>query len=249
MNKEESILISNIEDKIEKCISRYTTTKSNFLDLNQRSLAEHICNYRKDFFYLFYGGYEDAERTIVIFSPEHIDLEQDNPLEILRVHHNGHNNLTHRDYLGSLMGLGIKREMIGDILVRNDGADIIILKEVSTFLQQNYTNAGNASLGTGIYTIEELMLPEAHFKEKTDTVASLRIDSIIASIFSLSRTKSQEAIKAGLVFVNSKQCIKADYLINEGDKIVLRGKGKAVLSEIGKTTRKNRTVIVSKKYL
>ena len=131
--KEDEILLAGIEDKIQQSLDYYTTTYSNFLDMRQRTLAEKLCKEVKGLRYIFYGGYEDAERTIAVFLPDYASLEDDNPLSLLRISHDGHKELSHRDYLGSLLGLGIKREMIGDILVRKNGADAIILKEIGDY--------------------------------------------------------------------------------------------------------------------
>jgi len=186
---------------------------------------------------------------VAVFLPEYFSLEDSNPLDLLRISHNGYKELSHRDYLGSLMGLGIKREMIGDILVRNDGADIIILKSISQFLFTNYEKAGRTNLKADILPIDLLLVPEIRYESKRDTVASLRLDSVTASAFSMSRGMAAEAINEGRVFVNNQLCQKADRLVKEGDKLTLRGKGKAILEKVGDLTRKDRTVIIIKRYI
>lgn len=249
MEKDDSILLANLENKIDQCLEQSIITSSNFLDMRQKSLAEGICRRRKGLAYTFYGGYEDAERTVAIFLPDYARLEDDNPLAMLRIIQDGYQELSHRDYLGSLTGLGIKREMIGDILVRSDGADVIVLKKIAEFLLHHYEKAGRVCLNVKIMPIESLIIPEVRFEVKRDTVASLRLDNVIASAFSLSRSKAAEAINEGIVFINGLECDKTDRLVKEGDKLVLRGKGKAMLETIGGITRKDRTVIVIKKYL
>lgn len=212
-------------------------------------MSERICRGQKGLRYSFYGGYEDAERTVVIFLPDYAKLEEHNPLALLRITQDGYKELSHRDYLGSLIGLGIKREMIGDILVRKDGADVIITKDIGNFLLYNYGKAGRVYLNVEILPMEDIIIPEARFEEKKDTVASMRLDNVIASAFSLSRGRAAEAINSGIVFLNGLQCEKTDRLVKEGDKLVLRGKGKAKLKTVGGTTRKDRIFIVIEKYL
>lgn len=258
---EEQLLTGVIEDKIKQCSEYYSIANSLFLDLRQRTQAERICSKHRPLQYGFYGGYEDAERTLAVFFPEYIDLsektmeeylkenEEDNPLTVLTVQHSGARSLTHRDYLGSLIGLGIKREMIGDILVADDRADIFILKEISDFLLTHYFQAGRVSLTTKLQSIDRLIVPERRVEEKKDTVASLRLDNVIASAFSLSRGKAVEAIAGGIVFVNGLQMDKPERIIKEGDKLVLRGKGKAVLKAVSGLTRKDRIFIIIEKYL
>jgi RNA-binding protein YlmH len=147
------------------------------------------------------------------------------------------------------MGLGIKREMIGDILVREDGADIVVIKDMADFLLYHYEKAGRTSLKAEIVSIDQIIVPENRFEEKRDTVASLRLDNLVASAFSVSRGRAAEAIAGGLVFVNGLQSEKADRQIKEGDKVVLRGKGKILLKSVGGVTRKDRISIVIHKYI
>lgn len=249
MLKEDVILLDNIERKIDQSIEYGKFTSSSFLDMHQRNLAESVCRRRTGLSYTFYGGYQDAERTVAVFPPEHARLEDHNPLALLRITHNGYKELSHRDYLGSLIGLGIKREMIGDILVRKDGADIIVLKNIVEFLSINYEKAGKVNLRLEIMPVGSLIIPDARFEIKRDTVASLRLDSVVASAFSMSRSLAAEAINDGNVFINSQLCEKTDRLVKEGDKLTLRGKGKAILETVGTVTRKDRIVIVIKRYL
>lgn len=249
MTKEEDILIHYIEKRIEQCLEFGKFAYSNFLDMHQRNLVQSVCNRWRGLNYLFYGGYEDAERTVAVFLPEYFNLDDSNPLALLRISPNGHKELSHRDYLGSLMGLGIKREMIGDILVRSDGADIIVLKTISQFLHSNYEKAGRINLKADILPIDLLIVPEMGYETKRDTVASLRLDSVAASAFSMSRGMAAKAINEGRVFVNNQLCQKSDRLVKEGDKITLRGKGKAILEKVGGLTRKDRTVIIIKRFI
>lgn len=247
--KEDTILLAGIEDKIRQCLAYDIMTNSAFLDMRQRTLAEALCRQQKGLRYCFYGGYEEAERTAAVFLPDYAELEDDNPVALLRIAQDGHRTLSHRDYLGSLLSLGIKREMIGDILVRTNGADIVIIKDMAEFLLCHYEKAGRTSLKAEVISIGEIIVPENRFEEKKDTVASLRLDSLIASAYSMSRGRAAEAIEGGMVFVNGLQSVKADRQIKEGDKLVLRGKGKVLLHSVGNVTKKNRISIVFHKYI
>lgn len=247
--KEDTILLAGIEDKIVQCLENYMVTNSVFLDMRQRTLAEVPCRQYKGLRYCFYGGYEEAERTVAVFLPDYAELAEHNPLALLRITQDGHRELSHRDYLGSLMGLGIKREIVGDILVRENGADIVIIKDMGDFLLYHYEKAGRTALKAEIVPIEEIIVPEGRFEEKRDTVASLRLDNVIASAFSTSRGKAAEAIERGIVFVNGLQSEKSDWQIKEGDKLVVRGKGKVLLKTVGGVTKKDRISIIIHKFL
>lgn len=247
--KEDEQLLAGIKDKIAQCTGNDTVTCTAFLDPRQRLLAENLCRGYKGLKYYFNGGYEDAERRIAVFLPDYAEPGDDDLLALLRIAKTGHRELSHRDYLGSLTGLGIKREVIGDILVREDGADIIILKDMSDFLLYHYEKAGRVNLQAEILPLDRIIIPEGRFEEKKDTVASLRLDNIVASAFSLSRVRATEAINSGIVFLNGLPCDKADRQVRQGDKLVLRGKGKVVLKEVGGTTKKDRIFIIVDKYI
>lgn len=266
--KEDNFLLGQIEDKISQCENKYIVTCTGFLDSHQQSLARIYC--RKNHVPVFdraseraaseegrlpacrtrfYGGYDDAERVILINLPDYAFVEDDDPLTVIRASvPAGSRPLTHRDYLGSLVGLGIKRDLLGDILVRSDGADIIVLADIADFILMNYCKAGRTSLSLEQVPVRELIVPETERKVITDTVASLRLDNIVASAFGLSRGKAAEAIKGGIVFVNHVEVTKADAAVSEGDQLTLRGKGKARLAEIGGRSRKDRLYIQIERY-
>ena len=118
------------------------------------------------------------------------------------------------------MSLGIKREFVGDILVRKDGADIIIMKEILDFLLMHFGRAGRTAFSLKEVGIAELILPQQRVRFKSDTVASLRLDNVISSAFGMSRTAAAAAIKSGLVFVNHLQTDKPDRILRESDVLV-----------------------------
>ena len=257
MERDDQLLLAAIEDKKQQCDERYMPTCSAFLDLRQCSLAEAHYKFTKHF---LWGGYPDAERKIMVFLPDYYQGDAADPdfrlqpedefLEVLRVSiPKGSRPLGHRDYLGSLLALGIDRSVTGDILVQPLGADIVILKSMEEYLLSSYTSAGRSTLTTEIVPIDQLRLSEVKVQIKRDTVASLRLDNLISSAFNCSRAKAQDAIRAGLVGLNGLQCIKPDAAVEEGDRITLRGSGKAVLKEVGRTTRKDRIAITIENYI
>ena len=197
-----------------------------------------------------YGGYPGAERRIAVFTPgyetHHAEL-----LSVIRAEHSERSSaaksgrpLSHGDYLGALMGLGVKREVLGDILVRPDGADIIVMSEMAEHLAGELTQAGRSNLSTSVLPIGALIVPAREKKIIRDTVASLRLDNIVSSAFGISRSKAAEAITCGLVFVNHIEQLKTDKQISEGDLITLRHKGRARLGEVGGTSKKGRISIL-----
>lgn len=258
--KEDRILMAGIEDRMRQSEERYMITNSHFLDMRQRSMAEKLSRSLKGPDFAFYGGYPDAERVIEVFFPEGFmeggsaeehfrRIPRENPLTVIRAElKRGTSALSHRDYLGALMGLGIKREMTGDILVRNDGADLIVLKEIADFLLLNYMKAGRANLSLSEVPVQELRRPQRSRVEIAESVASLRLDNVVSAAFRLSRSAAAEAIVSGAVFVDGLGEKKPDRQVREGEKIVLRGKGRTVLLRVGDQNRKGRIRIILERY-
>ena len=254
-------LISHILDLKEKAATESLVTSSNFLSVDELSeviKTERVNNQYVDTFY--YGGYDEAERRAAIFVPrfygaseyglEKFLLENEcNPISLLTVKKDKFSALTHRDYLGALMGLGLKREVIGDIIVNDDGCSIFCLKAISAFIAENLKQAGRGQLTACVGDIDSLNTTESKTETVFASVASMRLDCLVAATFRLSRPCAAEAIKQGLVYVNSAQTFKSDFSLKEGDKLVLRGKGKAVIGELTGHSKKGRIHLNIKRYL
>ncbi|MCF0151110.1 MAG: RNA-binding protein [Firmicutes bacterium] len=252
-DKEDRLLLAAAEDKLQSCRQSNIMTHTAFLDSRQCLLVRDLSRRLGQEAVLF-GGYEDAERRIAVFLPEYLTeddlLGEDSPLAVLQVCvPRGSGSLSHRDYLGSLLATGIKREVTGDILVHENGAHIVILKDMSDFLLSSYVQAGRANLSSSVEPLSVLRSVAVKTEEVRDSVASVRLDAVCSSAFKMARGKAQEAILAGLVAVNGLQCIKPDFVPKEGDRISMRGKGKAILAEIGATSRKGRIAIVLRRFL
>lgn len=244
--KEDKFLLASIEDKVHECIEYGIPSNTFFLDMRQQTLVDNLCK-SLCVNYTFDGGYDDAERRICVFTSDYIEVSE--PLIFLRVASDSIKSLTHRDYLGSLMGLGIKRHFIGDILVNKNGADIIVLSEIGKFLLSSLDKVGNTPVKVTETTRDDLYIPEQSFITKKDTVSTLRLDSVTATAFSTSRSVACEYIQSGKVYLNGRQIIKNDAKLSEGDKIVIRGKGKAILREVGGYSKKDRIFITIEKYI
>ena len=252
---EDDLLLAYLADKIAQCEKNDIVAYSNFLDGRQQILAEQYCCKHCKNPFLFWGGYEEAERTVCFFLPWYLTVETfwenkeaASTLTLLRVMPKGDVSLSHRDYLGALMGLGIKRELVGDILVSDQGADMIVFRKLLPYLETNYEKAGRASLAIKEIPFAEIRAHGGEGQRLQITVASLRLDTLIAAVFHLSRNMAAEAISRGQVFLNGSLCEKAEKNVQAGDKIVLRGKGKAVLQEINGKTRKDKISVTMERY-
>ena len=258
---DKEILNSHIPDLKEKSAVESVITASGFLSPEEQSEIlknERINNKYVDTF--LYGGYDDAERKTAIFIPAFYQadyttlsdflLENDaEPIELLLVKKDKFSTLSHRDYLGALMGLGIKREVIGDIILNKDGCYIVCLKSVAAYITENLKQAGRGQLKVEKTRFEALKKEEIKTETVLVSVASLRLDCLVASAFKLSRANAAGVINQGIVYVNSVQIFKPDYLLAEGDKLVLRGKGKVVIEKIIRENKKGRLHLNLKRYL
>ena len=250
----DELVISRIEDKIRQCRDGYYVTSTGLLDSHEQALAKSVMRKASDVKTFLYGGYDGAERRMLICVPADLPMTQDEAaeglLEVLRISKPSISlELTHRDYLGSLLGLGIDRSVTGDILVRSDGADVIIVPEIADFLLSEYTQAGRTHITAKVVPLTELKVPEIRTEIIRDTVPSCRLDTVISSAFRLSRAKAAEAIRGGIVSVDHIECLKPDARVEEGSSLVLRGKGKAVLREVGGESKKGRIWIVIERHV
>ncbi len=247
---DQRLLVNKILDIVEYCKKNFTYKATSFLDPMQQKIAEDLLDCESDIEYQFEGGIENSERKLCIIYHEDIDLEQlETMYEILEIswYSKGSKKPTHRDFLGSLMGSGIKRETIGDILLQEEMAYVVCTKEISDYILYNIDKVGSVPVKLKI--AENINVTEENEKVLNVTVASLRLDSIISAGFRISRTKAAELIKSGKVRINWEEKELTSKSIKQGDVISIRGKGRIVLDEVTGNTKKDRTKITIKKYV
>jgi RNA-binding protein YlmH len=147
------------------------------------------------------------------------------------------------------MGQGIKREILGDLLPGEQQCDILVLREMADYLASQLTQVGRVRVQVEKIPLTEIQVPEQKVKIITDTVASLRLDSILSSGFQQGRSKAADFIHAGRVEVDHMTVTKPDALVNEGSILSVRGLGKLRVSKIKGQTKKGRTAVVLERYL
>lgn len=253
MTKDE-LITARIEDRISQCRDGYYVTSTGFLDTHEQALAIAASRHAAGVRVIMYGGYDGAERRMLVCVPRELPISDEEAveglLEVFRIKLPSiTRELSHRDYLGSILGLGIERRLTGDILVRPDGADVLIVPGIEEFLLNELHRIGPVEVKTESAPVDELIIPEARFEYVRDSVSSVRLDSVVSSAFRLSRAKAAEAVRRGLVSVDHAECLKPDAAVHEGSSIVLKGKGKAVLEETGGESRKGRIRIVIKRFI
>jgi len=261
---ENKLFIKIIEEKFQRFRDYYVMDSSDFLALEQQSLLAGFMRTARREGAFFYGGYSEAERRMVVFMPDYTSVTSEEELETwmeanpddcplvvldIRVPAAERGKLTHRDYLGALMGEGIRREKVGDIIVSEGGAQIVVAKEMAEYLAQNYRQVGRVSLSAEIVPITALNTGEIRTVTKKFSVASPRLDNVVSGIFGVSRKDAVEAISRGKVFVGGVEMSKPDYTLKPGEKVVLRGKGKAIYKGECGTSRKGKTYIEVVRYI
>lgn len=250
---EDKLLVSKMLDKITRCEKLKKVIFSDFLDPYQKSVIENALCFDKNINFAFYGGYDGAERVVCVFRPnfisEDFDLDEDYPFKLIFISLKNREALTHRDYLGALMGLGIKREKVGDILVKEDTCEIIVIEDIAEYISYNLDKVGNTKADVEIKDTDEIQALEPKIKEICTTVASLRLDSISSAGFGISRSKIADYIKAEKVALNWETTDSLTKQVKEGDTISIRGKGRVIFEKIGRTTKKGRIAVELKKLI
>ena len=200
-----------------------------------------------------FGGYADAERKMLIFLPDYLDetflYEQDSPVVCLRATFYEGDSPSHRDFLGALMGAGIGRETVGDICVGKESCDFFVTSEIAPYVEQNFTSAGRTKLRISRIPLSEASIPEPEVKEIKDTMASLRLDSVIASGFRIGRSLASQYVTSGKAAIDGLPCEKPDKAVAEGAKISVRGLGKIKLHAVNGRTKKDRISVVIHRYI
>ena len=251
---EEELIISKVQDKIQFAKSKNKVTYTDFLNIVEKSKIEKFLKIQPYKNYFFFGGNDNSERGVFIFYPEKITEEiakknLDDIFSIIKIESSKEENYEHRIYLSALMKLGIKREKIGDIVVRDSGADIVIFKENSVYIEnglKQLTRFRNSEID--VFELDKLENKPVEFEEFTIIVSALRLDCLVSELAKCSRNNAEEYIELGKVFINGIQEMKTSKKMNFGDIITIRGKGKFIFDEQVKETSKNRLVLKIRKY-
>lgn len=248
-NEDDRMLFARLYDRLVSAEQKNIPGVTCFLSPREQVLTKQMLPHLD---LRFFGGPAQAERAICCWLPEYLDesclLDSDGPIAAVRATYFEKDQLTHRDFLGGLMGIGIKRETVGDIYVKSGSCDFLVTREILPYVLDNFLSAGRTRLHLEEIPLEQLHVPQVTVKEIRDTVSSLRLDSIVGSGFGMARGKATALIEAGKVSLNDLPCMKGDKLLTEGDKVSARGFGKLVLLQVGGRTKKDRISIVLQRF-
>lgn len=245
---DELLLKKRIAELRKRAEFSYRTEYTDFLTLSELETAKTVangCNYR------FFGGMEETERKMLCIAHEDIEITDDLfPITGILVTPKSikfSENFSHRDVLGSVLGLGLQRDVIGDIFVNEKEAYILCTKQISDFILENLSKVRHTNVICNRISAEETSFKK-EFKVVEHTVSAIRIDTICAAAFSVSRSSASAAISAGKVFINGKEILSPSSVVKEDDVISFRGEGKARLKQIGGLTKKGRISVIIERY-
>ncbi len=250
-SQEDKVFLAKVLDKIGVSTKTFQTQVTDFLDPAQQQIAETALSLLPACEYLFSGGYPQAERRRLVLFPEFLELEAvDDEIACVLLEGNFRfQKVNHRDYLGAVLGLGLKREKLGDIIVQETGAQLLADRELANYLALQLTKIHRVSIQARIIPRTELVLPEGKYKEIKTTVASLRLDAIAAAGFGTSRTQMTKEITTEKVKLNWQSVANPAHLIQEGDILSIRGRGRVEVVQVGSNTKKGRISLILQRYL
>ena len=248
---EDRVLLAKVWDKINAGFRRDIIANSPFLSPRELEMTRYLFGDVEGLH--AFGGYEDAERKMLIYLPEYLDKSaltgDSSPMVCLRATFFEGDSPSHRDFLGALMGAGIARETIGDICVGKGSCDFFVSVEIAPYVSQNFTSAGRTKLRLSSVPISQVNIPEPEVKEIRETVASIRLDSIISSGFRVGRNLAAQYVTSGKAAIDGLPCEKPDKSVPEGAKISVRGLGKIKLASINGQTKKGRVSVIIHRYV
>mgnify|MGYP003287848839 FL=1 len=251
MNKEELLLQKRLAELSRIAYTREIVTFSEFLNLNELNILHTT---PKDMLlsqYKTYGGYGLSERQMAAFLPDALYYDSQYPIQIIEispVNRKFAEELSHRDYLGAVMNLGIERCKLGDILVEDGKAILFAKEELAGYIMEHLTRIRHTTVKTSILSAFEDSY-EPRYEELKGTVASVRLDTVLSLAYPLSRSKITGLIEGARVFVNGKLVTSNGYRLKEGDILSVRKMGRIGYNGILSETKKGRYMVSIRKYI
>ncbi|MBR5157882.1 MAG: RNA-binding protein [Clostridia bacterium] len=248
LTEEDHLFLSKAED-CARAAEKYKTPQfTKFISPHERVVFEQFFERSPFVEQMVCGGFNDAERSIIGFFPDFIEpVEALFPISVLRI--KAHEELGHRTVLGSVLGLGIERSLLGDIIPQQDGAILFCVEPIADFIRMNLTRVGRVNVTVQEAELSSLNIAPKQTKEFSGTVASLRLDAVLGFAIGKSRAKTQDLISAGQVQLNWTACENPSESVAEGDMLSVRGMGRMKVISAGGETKKGRIRIVIEQYI
>lgn len=240
--KEEQPFIDLVESWMIQVQEQYSPHLTEFLDPRQQYIMEMLVGKRGEVKVSFYGGYHSAERKRALLYPDYFEPKQeDYELQLFEVQYpTKFAQLSHGKILGTLMGTGMKREMFGDIMSDGERWQVFVTESVSNYISMQLTKVGNISVRLEPKDYTDIITPIDDWTIERDTVSSLRVDTIISSIYNISRQRAKELVTGGKVKVNWTPHERPDFELDMLDILSIRGYGRIQIREIEGKTKKDK---------
>ena len=249
MDKNEEYLIRRFEDLFRRSYGTGTWMFTDFLSAGDAALVYRVAGETE---VSLFGGAEGCERVMIRFgNAEEFGYEIPFPIRILKVaplQKKFADELTHRDFLGALMNLGIERDVLGDIVVKTDHAYVFAAEKIADFITENLFRIKHTSVTVTV--IQDVPEDVAPTLERVEVIVpSLRLDGIVAKLYHLSRQQAKDLFTGGLVLVNGRLCMNPAGAVKENDILSVRGHGKFAFRRFDHETKKGNRVVVVEKYV
>lgn len=234
------LLLTKMDDIIRRAM-KTGFAHSKFLSPAELTELERAFSNRRDVLFTSDGGYEGAERHIALFTqPDWGSYEREEVLAAISLRHRKQDSVRHQDVLGSVLGLGLSREVMGDIAITPGEASFVCLATMADFIVDRIDKLGRIGVSASRIALNQLPNLGTHPEERQLTVASLRLDALAAAAFHLSRGEAARLVEAGLVRLNHQPCLNTSKVVEEGAIISIQGKGRVKLISVLNETKKGR---------
>lgn len=239
---EERPFIDTIQDWIEQVNMQYAPVLTEFLDPRQAYILETLVRQESELKFRFFGGYEEAERRRCLIFPEYYEpTQEDFEIDLFNVHYpKKFTVLSHGKILGSLIGTGIRREFLGDIISDGENWQVFIAKEISSYVQLQLSKIGNVKVRLEELSYVDILIPKDGWTNENTTVSSLRLDNVISTVFNISRQRAKQLTETGKVKVNWAPTQRPDFVLDLLDIVSIRGFGRLQIQVIEGTTKKGK---------
>ena len=250
MDTDEKLLLSKTDDLFRLCNKYATARFSDFLDGAELSIIDDKTVMPFDCNIAYYGGYNGSEKKILGVFPQWEEPDFNAfPIVCLKVMGGYSRKLTHRDYLGTVMALGITPQKLGDIVVFDEGAYIFIHEDVAEYVHDNLHKIGNQGVKTEVISDLTQITVERKYKTIGAICASPRLDAVVGAAANVSRAQASVLINSGKVKLNYRQTAEAAKPVKEGDLLSIRGYGRFLVHSFDGETRQQRLHITLKQYI
>ena len=240
--KEEYVFVDQVMNWKEQVIERYSPKLTDFLDLREQTIMSSVIGNNPDCLVTFFGGQVDIERKRALIHPSYYTpTEDDFSLIAFDIKYaSKFHSLSHRQVLGTLMSLGMKRSKFGDILMKDEIIQLVVAEEIGSFVENNLNSVGKSPIKLMEIPFNELIEQENEWQTKNGSVSSLRLDVLLSEFYNISRQKAQALIKAEYVKVNQRVIDSTSFICGEGDLFSVKGYGRGMLLSIDGMSKKEK---------